>query len=180
MANCCFVDIKVTFETEEAALNAYDLFHDRESSLGIDEGVWLAGKTYLFDQNIQYTPNTLHMYGWVKWAFQSWDAYDFLRILKKFGKVKFMHIEYQEFGNCVYGHYSYVDGKFTDTYLPAEYAPDYPEDTDDLDEDYLWEEALEKHGKTVELTETSVTVKKRQAEEAARAMFESAKKLKED
>ena len=180
MANCCFVDIEVTFETEEAAGNAYDLFHDREESLGVDEGVWLAGKTYLFDQDIQTSADMLYMHGWVKWAFQSWDAYDFLKFLKHFGKIKSMHIEYHEFGNCVYGHYSYVDGKFTDTYLPADHAPDYPEDIDDIDEDDLWETALEKYGKTIELTETSVMVEKRQVEEEACALFESAKKLKED
>jgi hypothetical protein len=147
MANCCFLTIHCTFDSEEWAAKYGEVMTgmwNYANSMGhmAYMGDW---KRYLADADISTNGTEVDITGWTKWSLEHEQAFNVISFAKYItdNHLVMMTVDYSEIDDNIYGKYTYTrgvvifDGKrddrsgvVIDRYIPEDEWPDVEYDDD--------------------------------------------------
>ena len=110
MANCCFIEMELTFETSKRAKEFYKevskILEDANKQLeGANIFKYIGDTTkYVFDGKITIDDNKCKLYGWVKWYYDEVQFYSFCIHIDELKSANVF--QYEPMSN-IFGRYVY-------------------------------------------------------------------------
>lgn len=148
MANCCFCDFTIEFDTEAEKESFINDFQEEISKANKEfVGVFFGcDKRYLFDAEVfDGTTTSVHISCWVKWCITDEDMMAFIEYIKnnhnKNYNVKSISVSYEELASDLIGRYKYDGEKLIENFLSQEqFDKIYNESKGFEDDDDAYEE----------------------------------------
>ena len=148
MANCCFLTIHCTFDSEEWAVKYGETMVNMWNYANSVSHMAYMGsvKRYLADADISTNGTEVDITGWTKWSLESDQALHVIAFAKYItdNHLVAMMIDYSETNGDIFGRYTYTrgverfDGRkddrygvVVDRYIPEDEWPDVSYDNDD-------------------------------------------------
>ena len=148
MANCCFLTIHCSFDSEEWAVKYGGIMVDMwRYAKSVDHMTYMGdSRRYLADADISTNGTEVDITGWTKWSLEHDQALHVIAFAKFVtnNHLVTMTIDYSETDSNIYGRYTYTrgvegfdgkidqrSGKVVDRYIPEKEWPEVEWDDDD-------------------------------------------------